>query len=235
VTGGEAVAESGPPPVQEGGEEEGEDEEEGEEIDDNNPLAALERERYREHEGSKGTWFGSVGIGSGMGYATGHSTEAFGKYGFGFSPGVAPATWGQLVPEIGYFVSRNTAFALTGRLQGIFDGPKGTATGALSGLLRVLFFTEDGGKVRWYFALAAGGGEGFRLRVKVNVIPDDPNIKSWSVKDTVRGGPFLAGVGGGMQYKLGRHLRWIVETQVLVGIPDSSGVVDLSTGARWLF
>ena len=46
--------------------------------------------------------------------------------------------------------------ALGGRHQGIFGGPKGTATGAHSLLVRSLFFTEDEGKVRWYFALAAG-------------------------------------------------------------------------------
>jgi hypothetical protein len=230
--GGEGAVGAGPPPVEEEGEEE--DEEEGEEIDDSNPLAIIERERWREHEGSKGSWWVGLGVGSGLGYASGHSTEAFGKFGVGFNPGIAPASLGHLAPDFGYFVGRNTALALTFRNQGIFGGPAGTATGAHSVLLRVLFFTEDTGKWRWYFATVAGGGEGFRLQVTANVRDDNGNTIG-TVKDTVRGGPFLAGIGGGMQYEMTNHWRWTVDTQVLLGFTHISGVWDLTTGARWQY
>ena len=56
-----------------------------------------------------------------------------------------------------------------------------------------------------------------------------------TVKDTVRGGPFVAGIGGGMLYKLARRWRWSVETQGLVGFSHVSVVFDLTTGARYLF
>ncbi len=231
--GGEAALGVGPPPEEEGEEEE--EEEDGEEFDDSNPLAALERERYREREGSKGIWWIGLGAGSGFGYASGDATEAFGKFGVRFSSGVAWAATGQLVPEIGYFIGRNTALALTGRNQGIFGGPKGTATGAHSVLLRALFFTEDSGKLRWFFATALGWGEGFRLRVSASVQDPETGDPMGTVKDTVRGGPFLAGLGGGMQYKVSRRWFWTMELQALVGFTDVSAVVDLTTGARWQF
>jgi hypothetical protein len=219
------------------GEEEEEGDEEGEEIDDNNPLARLESERRREHQGSKGTWWVSLGVGSGFGYASGHGTEAYGKrYGVTFNAGLAPALLGQAVPEIGYFIGRNTALSLAGRLQAIYPrGPDGTATGALTGLLRILFFTEDEGKIRWYFAGTVGAGEGFRFQVNAAVGDSSGQPTGITVKDTVRGGPYVAGIGGGMLYKITRHWRWTVDTQVLIGFSNVSGVLDLSTGARYQF
>jgi hypothetical protein len=213
-----------------------EEEEEGEEIDDDNPLARLENERRREHQGSKGTWWLGLGLGSGFGYAAGHSTEAFGKYGVGFNAGFAPATLGQAAPEVGYFIGRNTALSIGGRFQAILPrGPAGTATGAITGLLRVLFFTEEEQKVRWYFAGVVGAGEGFRFQVEAQVLDQNGAPTGTTVKDTVRGGPYVAGVGGGMLYKLSRHWRWSVETQGLVGFSHVSVVFDLTSGARYQF
>ena len=241
VQGGEDSAAAHDPTVDtgqgQGADGEEEEDEEGEEIDDNNPLARLENERYREHQGSKGTWWGSLGVGSGFGYASGHGTEAYGKrYGVTFNAGLAPALLGQAVPEVGLFISRNTAVAIAGRLQWIKpSGPDGTATGAITGLLRLLFFTEDEGKMRWYFATTVGAGEGFRFQVNAAVGDSSGTPTGKSVKDTVRGGPYVAGIGGGMLYKLNRHWRWTVDTQVLVGFGNVSGVLDLSTGARYQF
>jgi hypothetical protein len=236
VKGGEAAAGAGPPPVAEGEGEEGEEEEEeGEEVDDSNPLAALERERWREHQGSKGTWLFSLGLGSGFGYAAGQRTEAFGKFGVTFKAGLAPAFLGHAVWEVAYFVGRKTALSIGGRHQWIQGALPGAATGAHSLLLRSLFFTEDEGKVRWYFACAAGWGEGFRLQVTATVINPIDGKPMGTVKDTVRGGPFVAGIGGGMLYKISRRWRWTVDTQALVGFAHVSAVLDLTTGARWQF
>ena len=243
VEGGEGTpAEPAAPAATAAGEGENaegeEEEEEVEEIDDNNPLARLENERWREHQGSKGTWWLSLGVGSGFGYAAGHGTEAFGKppYSVTFSSGFAPALLGQAVPEVGYFIGRNTALSLAGRFQAIFPrGPKGTATGAITGLLRLLFFTEEEGKVRWYFATTVGAGEGFRFQVNAAVSNPDGSPSGLTVKDTVRGGPYVAGIGGGMLYKLTRHWRWTVDTQLLIGFTHYSGVLDLSTGGRYQF
>jgi hypothetical protein len=95
--------------------------------------------------------------------------------------------------------------------------------------LRLLFFSEPDGRIRWYFSTVAGGGEGFRLRVDVGVLG-----QSQTYHDTVRGGPFLAGLGGGLVVKLLRRWHWTVDTQVLVGFPSVSAVLDLTTGIRWM-
>jgi hypothetical protein len=216
--------------------EEGEGEEdEGEEIDDNNPLARLENERRREREGMAGTWTFAGGIGSGLGYATGGSTEAFGKQKVQYKSGFAPAYLGHAVVEVGRFIGRSTALTVTGRLQWMPGMKYGAATGALSGLVRLLFFSEPDGRLRWYFSTVAGGGEGFRLRVSVGVIDQETTKPTGkSVYDTVQGGPFVAGLGGGMVYRLTRRWHWTIDTQVLVGIPKPSTVLDLSTGIRWM-
>ena len=241
VKGGESGSGEASPRNGGEGDEEGEDDGEGEEeIDDNNPLARLENERRREREGSRGTWTFAGGLGSGFGYAAGKSTEAFGNQGVQFKSGLAPAYLGHAVIEIGYFIGRNTAMTLTGRHQwipGSKYGPNPTdrkASGAHSALLRFLFFTEREGRLRWYYALAAGGGEGFRLRVNAT-INDDQGRPTGKIDDTVRGGPFVVSpLGGGMTYRITKRLHWTVDTQLLFGIPKYSTVLDLTTGIRWM-
>ena len=210
------------------------DADEAEEIDDNNPLARLEKERRREREGSKGTFWLSLGIGSGIGYAAGHSTEAFGKDGVQFNPGIAIAYLGHAAPEFGYFVGRNTALSVAGRLQWIPGAYKGTATGALTALFRVSFFGEDEGRTRWYFAPTVGAGEGFRFRVNAQIV-DGKGNPTGTVEDTVRGGPFVAGAGTGVLVKLNKRFRWTVDAQFLTGFPNVSAVLDLTSGIRWEF
>lgn len=235
VQGGEAaVAETRASASPEGDDEEEEEEEEGEEIDDDNPLARLEKERYREHQGLKGTWMFSFGVGSGFGYAGGKSTEAFGKFKVGFNPGLAWAYIGQVAPEISYFIGRSTAISVAGRNQWVPGGPKGTATGAHTLLVRLLFFSEGEDKLKWYFAPAAGWGEGFRFRVQAQTLDNAGNPLS-TVQDTVRGGPFVGGIGTGMVMKLNRRWRWTLDSQFLLGFPNISGVVDLTTGLRFFY
>ena len=63
-------------------------------------------------------------------------------------------------------------------------------------------------------ALAVGGGDGFRLKVS-------PSRQTGLVRsDTVRGGPFLAGAGGGVVYHFNPHVAWPTELRALAGVPD---------------
>lgn len=232
VKGSEAAAPENRPTAE--GEEEGEEDEEGEQIDDSNPLARLENERRRESEGLRGTWTWAVGTGSGVGYAVGHSTEAFGNQGVQFNPGLAPAYLGQLTWDVGYFVGRETALVVAGRHQWIQGSKYGAATGANSVLLKLLFFTERAGRFRGYFSTVAGGGEGFRLRVNASILDPSGNPTGGTVHDTVQGGPAVAGLGGGLMVKLTRRWHWTLDSQVLVGIPKPSTVLDFTTGIRWM-
>ena len=213
------------------------DTDEDDAIDDDNPLARLEKERRREQKGSQGTFWVALGIGSGFGYANADHTEAYGRGGrsAAFNPGLAVASLGHLVPEIGYYIGRNTALTLTGRNQYMQISDKKIATGANSLLLRLLFLTEEeGDNFRYYVSIVAGGGEGFRFRVNAEVIETTGSPSRW-VSDSVRGGPYVAGMGGGLVYKLNRHWRWTLDTQALVGFPYVSAVLDASTGARYEF
>jgi hypothetical protein len=101
--------------------------------------------------------------------------------------------------------------------------------------LRILFFSEEEGKFRWYFAGAVGAGEGFRFQVKATVADPNTGDPIGTTKDTIRGGPYVTGIGGGMLYKLNRHWRWTIDTQFLVGFTNVSGVLDLSSGLRYQF
>jgi len=218
--------------------EEGEYEEDEEEIDDTDPLARLERQRWRESHGSKHDFWLSLGPGAGFGYASAHSTEAFGPhYNIGFNSGLAFTGLAGCLLELGYFFGRSTAISVAYRGQYFFSkGPDGTAIGAWAALVRLLFFTSGESRVRWYFALAAGAGEGFRFQVDALVQDQTGKDTGRTVKDTVRGGPFLAGAGGGMLLRLSRRWWWtVLDTQFLLGFANVSAVLDLTTGVRIQF
>lgn len=207
-------------------------------IDDNDPLARHREARRRERDGSKGTAWISLGVGTGFGWAKGGDTEAFGKSDRVHSnAGLAWASAAQLVPEIGYFLDNNWALSVMGRLQYVptaqslpnsADNDKvasQVAKGALSALLRLSYFGDEDDGWRLYGAAAVGGGEGFRFRVSV---PTDIG----DVQDTQRGGPLVAGLAAGALCRLSKSWHWVFEAGFLVGFPDTSAVLDLSTGIR---
>lgn len=173
------------------------------------------------------TWIG-LGVGAGAGYANGDGVEAFDAYVSKYRPGFAPASLAHATPELGRFIRPNIALSLQGRLQWRPHKDEYTASGAWAVLARALFFTK-GPRARFYSSLAAGGGDGFRLVVKARTADGK------TVQDTVRGGPFLAGGGGGFSYALGDRFTWIVESNLLVGVPIVSMVLDLNTGLRASF
>ncbi len=169
-------------------------------------------------------WLG-LGLGSGGGYARGPTVEAYHQYVRGFTPGLAGVGLGHLVPEVGYFVTRDFALSLQGRHQFIPHDDEFAARGAHAVLARALFFFGEG-PGRFYAAAAAGGGEGFRLVIKADT------TAGRQVTDTVRGGPLLAGGGGGFAYAFGDTWSWMIETNLLAGFPDFSTVLDVNTGVR---
>jgi hypothetical protein len=224
-----------------GSDEEPDDTEQAErtdQTDDHDPLAR-HREARRRERGSKGTGWFSLAVGTGFGWAKGGQTEAFGKADdLQSKAGLAWASLGQAVPEIGYFLDNNWALSVMGRLQYVPTGQSlyesdyndsvasQVAKGAWAALLRLLYFGEEEGGWRFYGGAAVGGGEGFRFRVTV------PKSHLGDVKDTQRGGPLVAGLAGGALCRLGKGWQWVFETGFLVGFPDSSAVLDLNTGIR---
>ena len=181
--------------------------------------------------GEAGFWWLGLGLGSGYGYAGKSGPEGYkghvrpGDY----VAGRAPAPLGQVTPEVGYFLTPSLSLSLQGRLQYLPRTSSRTANGAIAFLARLLYFT-NGETVRFYGGAVLGGGNGFRLQVSGlhTDITDDH-----TVSDTVRGGPVVFGVGGGMSVSLSDSWSWILETNILAGAPNFSMVVDLNTGVRF--
>jgi hypothetical protein len=176
--------------------------------------------------GNRKWWIG-LGAGSGFGYAKGNGLETRQDLEMKY-PYVAGGGWaglGQLAPEIGYQITPDFAVSIEGRNQWIPQPAKYSkfvATGAQSVLARALFFTKQS-RLRFYGSLMAGGGEGFRF-----VLYPDPDPSRRDYKDTVRGGPGIAGAGGGLYYEMSHSLSFVTEVNLLAGFPIFSAVADLN-------
>lgn len=178
----------------------------------------------------KRTWWIGLAAGSGIGYAKGDGPEGRPDLKASFLPGAGWAGLGQIVPELGYQLSPDVAVSLQGRHQYI-PQPKRwapyVASGANSLLARLMVFTKQK-RARGFAAVMAGGGEGFRL-----VLYPDPARPDF--KDTVKGGPFVVGVGLGFTFEISKALSFVTEVNGLGGLPSISGVVDLNLGVQMNF
>ena len=177
--------------------------------------------------GNRKFWIG-IGVGSGYGYARGNGLETrpdLQKY---YAPGLGWAGLGHLAPEIGYQVTPDFAISIEGRNQWIPQTgkyAKFTASGAQSVLGRLLFYTKQQ-RLRLFGSLMGGGGEGFRF-----VLYPDNNRPDY--KDTVRGGPYLAGLGGGIYYEISSGVSFVTEINALAGFPIFSVVGDLNLALQF--
>jgi hypothetical protein len=179
--------------------------------------------------GKRRFWIG-LGFGSGFGYAKGDGLEAvnmstdpeFNALKDVFQPGGAWAGMANVVPEFGYHLSPDFAVSIAGRLQYIHQPAqfaRYTARGAISVLGKFFAFTKQS-QVRFFGTAMAGGGEGFRFLV----VPDP--VATPDFKDTVRGGPIVGGLGGGVYYEASKQLSIVVEVGALAGFPLIGAVVD---------
>ncbi|HVZ74572.1 MAG TPA: tetratricopeptide repeat protein [Polyangia bacterium] len=176
--------------------------------------------------GNRRFWIG-LGLGSGYGYAKGNGLEVRKDLQQYYSPGAGWAGIGHLAPEIGFQITPDVAISIEGRNQYIPQPAKYskfTASGAQSVLARLLLFSKQS-RLRFYGSLMAGGGEGFRFIVT-------PDSKLSDLKDTVRGGPYLAGAGFGIYYEISHSLSFITELNALAGFPIFSVVGDVNVGLQ---
>jgi hypothetical protein len=186
--------------------------------------------------GKRRFWIG-LGFGSGFGYAKGEGLEAvnlstdpeFNSLKEVFVPGGAWAGMANVVPEIGYHLSPDFAVSIAGRLQYIHQPAqysRYTAHGAISVLAKFFAFTKQS-QVRFFGTAMAGGGEGFRFLV----VPAPDTLPNF--KDTVRGGPIVGGLGGGVYYETSKTVSIVVEVDVLAGFPLIGAVVDGTLGFQF--
>jgi hypothetical protein len=221
------------------------DEEENPLADDEGPYRPRLRLGHRdtEREGldtrfGKRKWWIGIGLGTGYGYAKGKGFEAvnktpasadpkFAALADEFAPGLAWAGLGHLAPEIGYAFNPDIAISLEGRLQYIGQPAKYAdfgARGAITVLAKLLFFTKQN-QLRFFGSVMAGGGEGFRFIVYPDA--DHPDFK-----DTILGGPVVAGIGGGVYYEISKPVSVVGEIHGLAGFPTFSVVADFNAALQ---
>jgi len=200
--------------------------------------------------GKRKFWIG-LGFGSGYGYIKGNGLEAvnqstdvgggclWGTPGFhclqsAFQPGLAWAGWFTIEPEFGYMLTPNVALAATGRFQYIVQPSKYShyaATGALSGLLKLIYYSQQS-QVRFFGAALLGGGEGARFVVYPG---QGTGLPYADFQDTVRAGPVLGGLGAGLYVEASKAVSFVVELDGLAGFPQFGFVGDATASLQLNF
>ncbi len=240
TSGGKVVGKSGDPfspsllllRVGGGGTKFGPDEPDSE-LEDDNPLAGIDKEHSEAdfHRRPPGTiWIGAA-IGTGYGWHPVRTLEFRDKLEskVGFSPGGLI----HLLPEIGYQWDDEWAVSLQLRYQlipeeGSGDSQSGhPAHSATSVIARAYRFMQKG-NLDYFMTGNFGVGEGFRLGV-AKAPPDLPR------NDTVRAGPVVLGPGAGVIYHFNPHLAWTLDTRILLGVWQFAAVLDVATGLQVAF
>jgi hypothetical protein len=212
--------------------------------DKENPLNVPEGpDRF----GNRKWWIG-IGAGTGFGYAKGDGLEAVNRspdqslnsLRGDFVAGGAWAGYGNFVPEVGFQLSPNIALSAAVRWQMIYSPEKYrrfTASGAVSGMAKLMLYTKQS-QVRLFGTVLAGGGEGFRFVVKpaaTVTCPGDDLCEIRDFQDTVRAGPFIAGVGGGLYYEASKRVSVVLEAHAIAGMPTFGLLVDGTLALQFNF
>jgi hypothetical protein len=208
-------------------------------TESDDPLAAVVSEQEREQRASvprrgPGSIWIALTVGSGYGWHPRRTLEFRDQ--LSVAAGPSPSRLINLNPEVGYQLTDSVAVSLTSRHQFIPEEGTGDATAgspkrqAHAVLLRGHKYLGDG-SLQAALHAAVGGGQGFRLYVP----PRPGTTVNLARNDTVRGGPFLVGAGGGLVYHLARAFALTVELRGLAGFPDFAVNADLVAGGQVAF
>jgi hypothetical protein len=183
----------------------------GADADDENPLGSAGGDGTSISKTGGGsamhTVFVNVSVGSGFGFVSGNTEQS----GQAVTCCVASAPF-HVMPELGFWVAQKVALSVYGRI-GLPLGADipGHAPAAPAGLLRLLYVFDRSGE-----GLSVHGdlGGGFiRHNIKL-----DAEYMGGTV-DTVATGPLLVGGGASWAHTLGGPLRFVLDLNVLAGIP----------------
>jgi hypothetical protein len=193
-------------------------------------------------EAEKPTWFFGLGVGSGLGYATGKgdvNTDDKVTAGFGSS------RLGHVLPEIGYFVSPDLVLSLQVRIQAVSGATPVTdplkmmcgddhvcdpASGALAAFARMTWLFGEGA-FHPFLAAAVGAGQ-IRHLASFPSMADCGSDPTHPVKcvDTVAAGPILLGPGGGFIFNATSSFGIMAGVNSFLGFPQFTFHLDFNAG-----
>ena len=201
---------------------------------EDNPLAALDAARQLSmlRRRPVGHFWAAFGLGKGYGWQPGGKLEF--RREREISAGALPGGLLQLLPEVGYQLRDHLSVSAQLRIEylpttGSMDPVAGAPVTRAAALLLRAAYTFGDRKLQPLATACIGGGDGFRLRVA-----NDRSI-DLARSDTVRGGPLVAGAGGGIIYNFSQRLAIPAEARVLLGFPSSAVAVEVGTSVAYTF
>lgn len=204
--------------------------------EDDDPLAAIDREKAREretagvHRRAAGAIFVGISLGSGYGWHPKENLEFYTQS--TIDAGWIPSGLIHVLPEVGLQISDRVALSALVRAQiisqtGSGDAQPGSpASGAFALLGRLQYFL-GGGNLQGSLSAYAGGGT-FRLTLG----PPGGDLRR---NDSVKGGPFMAGAGVGVIYHVNPHVALVLDGRGLYGTSTTAAVIDGSAGVEFAF
>lgn len=206
---------------------------------EDDPLALAQRRKVeaeraaRDHRWAPGSiWFG-LGFGSGYGWHLARRLEF--RTDREIQAGFSPATLAHGGLEIGYQYDPKLSFSLQTRHQYIPVDSSGEPLpgtppkSAHAVLARVRYLLLDFGNLGILGTASLGAGSAFRLYVPARPEQELPG------SDTLAGGPVALGPGASVVFHQTKHLAWIAELRVLLGMWEFAAVGDFNVGAAWAF
>ena len=187
------------------------------------------------------TWYVALGLGSGFGWTTG-TGEVY-KQDVVKPAGFAAAKLGQVLPQVGYFLSPDFMLSLQLRIQKVSGAtsyyPGDTTTCgpgmvcapssfAISGFARAnyLFHFDD------FHPFVSGlvGGGTIRHVASFPSMPRCGTDMKTTCVDTLASGPIFVGAGGGLLYNLSPSFALTAETNLVAGFTKFTFNVDINVG-----
>lgn len=203
-------------------------------TDDDNPLDNHPREDGHKDKGptggvvaggKKSMVFVAVAVGTGAGYVSGKTEQQQNDVECCVAPGLL-----HIAPEIGYFINRQLAISLAGRIGfPIGANIEGHASIGPAGMVKIRYALSPKG----YGIVVNGAAGGGIIRNTIKLTESQQGMDT----DIVAFGPMLLGGGLGYSAALGRTIRLNADLNVLAGIPvvNKIGESHLNFGVEFDF
>jgi hypothetical protein len=190
------------------------------------------------------SWYFALGVGSGFGWTTG-TGEVYNKD--IIKPGgFAAAQLGQVLPQVGYFLSPDFMLSVQLRVQKVsgatpFYPMDATTCGpgmvcappslAISGFARANYFFHFDDLHPFVSGLAGGGT--IRHVASFPSMPKCGTDRKTTCVDTFASGPIFVGAGGGILYNISPAFALTAESNLVAGFTKFTFNVDINVGVAF--